>query len=85
VRNVRLGIGKTHFETGRVEDALVVLDGLVGEHADSDATPEALYLHGVSSYKASGDPSGLKKAYERLAAEYPASEWTRRAYPYRLL
>jgi hypothetical protein len=27
----------------------------------------------------------LKAAYEKLQAEYPASEWTKRAYPYRLI
>lgn len=42
-------------------------------------------LRGVSSFELQHDPKALKAAYERLAAEYPTSEWVTRAYPYRLL
>ena len=31
------------------------------------------------------DPKKLKEAYEKLQEEYPNSEWTKRAYPYRLI
>ncbi|MDL1967934.1 MAG: hypothetical protein LWW97_05135 [Deltaproteobacteria bacterium] len=27
----------------------------------------------------------ISSIYEQLTAEYPSSEWTKRAYPYRLL
>ena len=47
--------------------------------------PEAIFLQGVARYKKSGDPKPLKEAYETLTADFPDNEWTKRAYPYRLL
>jgi outer membrane protein assembly factor BamD (BamD/ComL family) len=51
----------------------------------SAAAPEALFLSGVCYFKRTHNPQPLKEAYEKLLEEYPASEWTSLAYPYRLL
>jgi outer membrane protein assembly factor BamD (BamD/ComL family) len=57
----------------------------LAEYPKSDSAPEAVYLRGVCGYKSTHAPKPLKEAYERLQAQYPSSEWTKRAYPYRLL
>jgi hypothetical protein len=36
-------------------------------------------------YKSTHDPKPLRASYDKLAAEYPDSEWAKRAYPYRLI
>ncbi len=85
IPSLLLGIAKSYFETDRFAEALENLERLLDGHPNSDAAAEAIYLRGVSRYKSTQDPKPLKEAYEQLAADYPSSEWTRRAYPYRLL
>lgn len=48
----------------------------------SACAPEARYLLGVSLYKASKDPSHLKKTWEEMKVQYPGNEWTKRASPW---
>jgi hypothetical protein len=80
-----LGEAKYHFDHDRFDQALASLDQLVGQYGASDSAPEAVFLTGVCRYKRSHDPKPLKAAYEQLVAKFPTSEWTKRAYPYRLL
>ena len=80
-----LGMGKIDFDADQFNDGIVHFDTLLKEYPQSAAAPEAVYLRGVSRYKASHDAKPLKEAYEKLKADYPASEWTRRAEPYSLL
>ena len=85
IPSLLLGISKSSFETDRFEEALKNIDKLLEEYPKSDSAPEAIYLQGVCRYKSTKDAKPLKEAYEKLNAEYPSSEWTKRAYPYRLL
>jgi len=80
-----LGMGKIDFDADRFNDAIVHFDRLLAGYPKSAAAPEAVYLRGVSRYKSSHNAAPLKEAYEKLKAEYPASEWTQRAEPYSLL
>jgi hypothetical protein len=80
-----LGMGKIDFDADQFNDAIIHFDTLLNEYPQSAAAPEAIYLRGVSRYKASHDAKPLKEAYEKLKADYPASEWARRAEPYGLL
>ncbi len=85
ISSLKLGIGKTHFDLGEFDKAISTLDALVKDCPQSKAAPEAIYYHGVSSFMVAHDASHLKKAYERLHAEYPDNEWAFRAWPYSLL
>jgi hypothetical protein len=85
VASLKLGIGKAQFANDHFEDALATLGELIESHPESQAAPEAIFLKGVSGYKSSQNPKKLREAYEKLKAEYPESEWTKRAYPYRLI
>jgi outer membrane protein assembly factor BamD (BamD/ComL family) len=85
IPSLLLGIGKSYFETDQFDKALGTLEKLLGEYPESGSAPEAIYLRGVCRYKSTQNPEPLKAAYEQLTAEYPSSEWTKRAYPYRLL
>ncbi len=85
IPSLLLGIGKSCFENEQFDEALANFEKILTDYPKSDSAPEALYLRGVSRYKNTNDPKPLKEAYERLRDEYPSSEWTKRAYPYRLL
>ena len=80
-----LGMAKVDFDSERMEEALKILEKLLQEYPKSDAAPEAMFLRGVCGYKSTHNPQPLRAAYDQLLAAYPASEWTKRAYPYRLL
>lgn len=85
IPSLLLGLGKYHFENDRFDEALARLEQLVDGYGQSGSVPEAIFLCGVCRYKRSHDPKPLKAAYEKLSAAFPDSEWTKRAYPYRLL
>ena len=80
-----IGIGKYHFDNDRYPTALTYFEKIISDHPQSDNAPEAIFLRGVSQYKNTGSSVPLKKAYGYLSSRYPDSEWTKKAYPYRLL
>jgi hypothetical protein len=85
IPSLMLGIAKVCSSSGNYSGARHFLEMLLKDYGRSDAVPEALYHRGVNFYKEKGDPKELKKAYELLQKEYPASIWAKRAAPYRLL
>jgi tetratricopeptide (TPR) repeat protein len=85
IPSLMLGIAKSYFDRERFSEALSALDKLLTGYPKSDSAPEAIYLQGVCKYKSTHNAKPLKEAYEKLQAKYPSSEWTKRAYPYRLL
>ena len=85
IPSLLLGMGKSCFENERFDEAIAYLEKILADYPKSDSAPEALYLGGVCRYKNTHDPKPLKEAYEQLRDEYPSNEWTKRAYPYRLL
>ena len=85
IPSLMLGMGKAYFDREKFEAAMALFDQLLQGYPKSDAAPEAVYLRGVSQYKSSHNAKPLKEAYERLKTDYPSSEWTKRAQPYRLL
>jgi len=85
IPSILLGIAKTYFDLDQFGDAMAILDTIIADHVASAAAPEAVFLKGVCGYKSTHNPAPLKQAYEKLQATYPASEWTKRALPYRLL
>lgn len=85
IPSLLLGEAKYHFDLDCFTPALKSLDQVVQQYATSDSAPEAIFLTGVCQYKSTHDAKPLKAAYEKLVATFPNSEWTKRAYPYRLL
>ncbi|MFO8091024.1 MAG: tetratricopeptide repeat protein [Desulfatiglandaceae bacterium] len=82
---ILLGVGKIFLDHGDFDRALGTLNEVLEKHPGSHAAPEAVYFRGVSQYKQTHSGEPLKKAYEKLKAAYPESEWAKRAAPYRLL
>ena len=80
-----LGMAKTHFDHDQLEEAVRILEKILADYPKSESAPEAVYLRGVCRYKTTHKAQALKEIYEQLQASYPASEWAKRAAPYRLL
>lgn len=85
IASLLLGSAKTSFDLGDYKGASMLADEILEKHPASPSAPEAVFLRGVCQYKMTRKPASLKEAYERLNSSYPESEWTKRAYPYRLL
>jgi len=85
IPSLLLGKAKIDFDHEDFAKALVTLEDLLKAFPKSAAAPEAIFLRGVCGYKSTNNPKLLKEAYEKLAKDYPESEWTKRAYPYRLI
>lgn len=82
---LKLGVGKAHFAAARFEKAIEAFDFVIGKYPKSKAAAEAIYFRGVSLYKHTDNPKPLREAYDKLSADYPDAEWTKKAYPYRLI
>jgi hypothetical protein len=85
IASLMLGIGKSHFEREEFDKAISTFSSLLERSPKSDSTPEAIFLRGVSMYKSTHDPKPLRASYDKLSADYPDNEWTKRAFPYRLI
>ena len=85
IPSLLLGIGNTHFDKEEFAEAINCYGKILAKHSQSDSAPEAMFQNGVSLYKSTNDPKPLKEAYENLQNKYPDNQWTKRAYPYRLI
>lgn len=85
VASLKLGLGKTSFDADRFEEAVGWFDQVVDGHPSTSSVPEAIFYRAVAQFKTGHDPAPLKTAYEELEKRFPENEWTKRAYPYRLL
>jgi len=82
---VQLGLAKVLRDLQSFDEAIERLDRLLNDYPLSDAVPEAVYVRGRTLYKSRHDRAFLKETYVQLASRFPKSEWTRRAFQYRLL
>lgn len=80
--HLALGVGKILYDTDRFAEAAARFDGILAEHPQAGAAPEAAFLRGVAEYKHTRDPKALRRTWDLLSERYPQSEWTRRAEPY---
>jgi tetratricopeptide (TPR) repeat protein len=80
-----LGAGKMCFDLERFDEAIANFNMLLDTFPKSEYAAEGVFFRGVALYKSSHNPKPLREAYDRLTGEYPNTEWTKRAYPYRLI
>ena len=76
--HLSLGIGKFWLNRGQFAQAAERFEEVARRHQGTDAGAEALYWLGVAHYKQTHDPAQLRPSWQRLAQEYPHSEWARR-------
>ncbi len=83
ISSLILGIGKMRFDKGEYQGAISNFDELIAKSSKNDFVAEAIYFRGVARYKLTNDLSSMKEAYDKLSQEYPDSEWTEKAFPYK--
>lgn len=85
IATFELGKARYYLDLEQFAEARALLEELVERCPVPEVLPEAIYFHGVATYKQTHDVKPLKKAYETLSAKYPQSEWAKRAEPYKLI
>ena len=85
IPSLMLGTAKCHFDREKFNEALEMLEAVLKDYPKSEMAPEAVYFRGVALYKSTHEAGALKEIYKKLQAEYPSSNWTKRAKPYGLL
>jgi hypothetical protein len=78
IAHLSLAAGKFWLNRKQFAQAAARFEEVSQRHAATDAGAEALYWLGVARYKQAHDPAQLRPAWQKLAQEYPDSEWTRR-------
>ena len=85
IATFELGKARYYLDLEQFAEARALLEELIDRCPVPEVVPEAIFFHGVASYKHTHDPKPLRKAYDTLTAKYPASEWAKRAEPYTLI
>ncbi len=83
--SLTLAQGKILFDLDRFQEAIQWFDRVVHGYGETSSAPEAIFFRAVARFKVAHDPAPLKEAYQELEERFPGNEWTKRAYPYRLL
>ena len=85
IATFELGKARYYLDLEQFAEARALLEELIERCPVPEVLPEAIFFHGVASFKQTHDGKPLKKAYETLMAKYPQSEWAKRAEPYKLI
>ena len=78
VAYLSLGIGRYWLNRKQFAKAGERFEEVSQRHAGIDAGAEALYWLGVTRYKQAHDPAQLRPSWQKVAQEYPKSEWAKR-------
>jgi len=74
-----LGLGKYHLDRNEFDEAANRFHEVEERHHGTDTGAEALYWRGVAHFKNSHNKDELMESWNRLANEYPDSEWTKKS------
>jgi tetratricopeptide (TPR) repeat protein len=85
IATFQLGKARYYLDLEQFAEARALLEELIERSPVPEVVPEAIFFHGVASYKHTHDPKPLRKAYDTLTAKYPQSDWAKRAEPYKLI
>ena len=85
IATFELGKARYYLDLEQFAEARALLEKLIERSPVPEVVPEAIFFHGVATYKHTHDPKPLRKAYDTLTAKYPQSEWAKRAEPYKLI
>ena len=72
-------LGRAAFARSDFAEAERRFRGVVKNHPDTDAAPEALYWAGVAKYKATGDAAALAETYKQFQSRYKDTSWATKA------
>lgn len=76
---------KTELDSGNYDLAIKCCNEVIEKYRGTPAVPEAIFYISVAKYLSSHDPKNLRAGFDRLTSEFPGSEWTIKARPYKLI
>jgi thioredoxin-related protein len=82
---MQVGKGRYYLDTDQFPEARAMFEEVISQSPEANAVPEAIFFRGVTRYKHTHDPKPLREVYDTLTAKYPASDWSKRAEPYKLI
>ncbi len=85
IATFELGKARYYLDVEQFAEARALLEELIERCPVPEVVPEAIFFHGVASFKQSHDPKPLRQAYDTLTSKYSQSEWAKRAEPYKLI
>ena len=85
IATFELGKARYYLDREQFAEARALLEELIERCPVPEVVPEAIFYHGVASYKQSHDPKPLRQAYDTLTSKYPQSDWAKRAEPYKMI
>jgi len=74
---------KAELDLGNYKLAIKCCNEVIEKYKGSFAVPEAIFYLCVAEFLSTHDPKNLRAGYDRLAKEFPGSEWTVKADPYK--
>ena len=85
IATFELGKARYYLDREQFAEARALLEELIERCPVPEVVPEAIFYHGVASYKQTHDPKPLRQAYDTLTSKYPQSDWAKRAEPYKMI
>jgi hypothetical protein len=85
IATFELGKARYYLDLEQFAKARAMFEEIIDRCPVPEVAPEAIFFHGVASYKQTHDAKPLRKAYDTLTAKYPQSDWAKRAEPYKLI
>jgi len=76
---------KTELDLQNYDLAIKCFNDVIDKYKGTIAVPQAIFYLGVAGYLSSHDAKKLRAAFDRLTEEFPGSEWTTKATPYKLI
>lgn len=76
---------KTELDLQNYDLAIKCFNEVIEKYRTTTAVPEAIFYLHVAKYLSTHDPKNLRAGYDRLAKEFPGTEWAAKALPYRLI
>lgn len=77
--------GRYYLDLEQYPEARAMFEEVITSARVPEVVPEAIFFNAVAQYKETHNPKPLRQAYETLTAQYPGSDWTKRAEPYKLI
>lgn len=76
---------KTELDLKNYDLAIKCFNEVIEKYRGTAAVPEAIFYLHVAKYLSTHDPKNLRAGFDRLAKEFPGTEWAAKATPYKLI
>jgi thioredoxin-related protein len=76
---------KTELDLQNYDLAIKCCNEVIEKYKGTIYVPEAIFYLSVAKYLSTHDAKNLRAGYDRLTKEFPGSEWTHKATPYKLI